>query len=855
MRLIKLFSLLILFVGIGVSQQLTENIAVKVKVIGELDVEKPKEVPPKTLSTSANLEVLELSHLLLEPPKGIEKVQVKKMEGSTFSCGEPSDRVNYRKGVKAYLEGRYGEAKEALLNVLAVDASPFRPMASYILGVIYADKGKHERALNFFKSGCDFLNVYRDASCESYYALYFKLKGTPAEAPSEYPLWEKVHEIKVKGSFPQGIDCSRAVFKRYCGYIRRFVAGEMDDEYPDSTSIRSARLLLDSDPKKSLEILKEYIKPLSKNRDIALYYYSLALIKLGKIKEALGYISVLETLNQDYAKSLYALIAKADLGYSLLAYKLTGNKELLNIAGVIAYNRGDYRLAMDFFEKAGNLRYAAYSALMLGDYGRALHFLERESASDREHFKWLLEAYLQTKDYESLGRLLERVRGHYPDLYEEYAGWYFFKKKDWERAARYLPDGYLRAVALYNAGRYREVLSTIGEPKNLSQRLLLARAAISVGDGDRARLYLTGDTDEELYLRGMSYFIEGRYKEAIDNFSLIGAQSPYRVRALLKIADSYYNSGDLDNAKNIYMGLLKSFPDSPEAKEATLALVQIELQNPSADLKELISKFIEQFPDSPLIPDLYYQLANLYLKEGNREEAKRVFRVLTQYENYRSKALLKLAQLEESPEEKEKILLELMEAAGTKVKEQAVNMLKELYKKEGQKEKLAQLLLKGGFEDKKEALKIYAEIDIEKAQELLQELIKEDKEDEDLTRVALLLFKKTGKPSYLKMARNSTDKRVKAEALYLLGKHLKRKKKSREALESFLEVILSAKGLEPYYNQSVLEAADILISLNARSDASCLLDRLDSKHLTEEQLKRVKILKSELPKCSKKKGG
>ena len=182
-------------------------------------------------------------------------------------------------------------------------------------------------------------------------------------------------------------------------------------------------------------------------------------------------------------------------------------------------------------------------------------------------------------------------------------------------------------------------------------------------------------------------------------------------------------------------------------------------------------------------------------------------------------------------------------------------MLKGLYKKEGEKEKLAQLLLNGGFEDKKEALDIYAEIDIEKAEELLQELVKKNKGDEKITKTALLLFKKTGKPYYLNIARNSPEKEVKAEALYLMGKHLKRKKKNREALESFLEVIISSKGIQPYYNNSIFEAVELLISMKARSDASCLLERLDKEHLTNEQVRKVKMLKEKLPDCKKKQGG
>ncbi len=853
MRLIRLFSWLIVAFSIAYAQELSENIAVKVKVIGELKIEKPPIHPPAKIRVDMKLEPLELSNALLEPPKKLEKVSIKKPESKTFGCGEPKDRINYNRGVKAYLEGRYSEARDYLMNVFAMDISPFKPMASYILGIMYAERGKEKKALEFFRLGCDYLHLYRDASCESYYAYYFRVNGSPLDASQEYPLWAEVYRIKNSGKLSQ-VDCSETIYREYCSYVNAFVRGELHEDYPESSSLRRAIVLLEENPEGSLEILKKHIKPLSKYRDIALYYYSVALIRLGRVEEAIDYISILETINREYAKGLYALVAKENLGYTLLAYKLTGNKELLSIAGTIAYNRKEYKLALDFFDKAEDYRGALYSALMLGNYEKALSILERESLTDEEHYRWKLESLLRLGKYKELERELERVKERYPNLYREYAGWLFFKLGDWQRAAEYLPEGYQKVVALYNSGDYEKVIGIIQNPKDDRERLLLARASIAMGRGELAREYLTGDSDEELYLRGMSFFIEGDYTRAIDSFGLIGAESPYRIKALLKIGDSYYNLGDFENAKRIYMGILKSFPDSQEAKEATLALVQIELQNPSADIKELIPKFIEQFPDSSLIPDLYYQLADTYLKEGDVENAKRVFRILTQYENYKEKAMLKLAQLEDSPEEKEEILLQLLESDNTKIRQKAVSMLKELYKKEGKKEELAKLLLGGDFEDRKEALKIYLDIDIERAQELLQELIKENREDEELTRAALTLFKKTGKPYYLKIARNSLNKEVKAQALYLLGKHLKRKKKNREALESFLEVVLSAKGVAPYYNESILEASELLLYMKARSDAACLLNRLDKTKLTLEQSKRVKMLKEKLPECKKKQG-
>ncbi|MDQ7082366.1 MAG: hypothetical protein Q9N34_04900 [Aquificota bacterium] len=58
--------------------------------------------------------------------------------------------------------------------------------------------------------------------------------------------------------------------------------------------------------------------------------------------------------------------------------------------------------------------------------------------------------------------------------------------------------------------------------------------------------------------------------------------------------------------------------------------------------------------------------------------------------------------------------------------------------------------------------------------------------------------------------------------------------------------------VHPYYNRSILEAVDILVKMKAKRDASCLLERIDTDHLSGDEAKRVKILRSRLPNCEVK---
>ncbi len=285
-----------------------------------------------------------------------------------------------------------------------------------------------------------------------------------------------------------------------------------------------------------------------------------------------------------------------------------------------------------------------------------------------------------------------------------------------------------------------------------------------------------------------------------------------------------------------------------------MALAQIELQNPSKDLKEIATKIMEKFPNSPFIPDLKYQLAQVYLKEGNKEKAKEILKDLFKEPRYRAKALLKLAQIEENLTEKEKLLKEAIKHGIGEDKKKATELLKDLYLKEGNYEKLADFLAKGSYEERKEALKIYVNKNPEKAVPLFNQLFEKNPNDEDLKKVALDLFRSTGKIKYLDIALEAQDPQVRNRALYLKGLSLK-DKKPRKALEYFVEVILSAEGVQPYYNKSIIHASEILLKLGAKRDASCLLEKIDMKRIYKEDLKKVKILRKKLPKCEVKGNG
>ena len=845
-KLTRLFSVLLIGVLVALSDPLKESISLNVKVVGRILEEKPPLTPPDRIDDLRKSSYLDLSSDVFEPPKRIERPIIEPpKEGG--GCGDPKEKTYYRAGIIYYQRGELSKAESKMLDVISLQNATLIPQAEYILGLIYVDTNRKEDALGLFKSSCSAQHPFRKPACEAYYALYFQLNRVP-ELYEEVNLWKVVYKIKVEGEVSEPY-CEDTVFEEYCSYVQSFARGDLHEEYPQSTEIRMAITLLEKgELKPSKDIFLRYSRPLSRYRSVALYYLGVIAWMEGDKKRAYKYASLLEVLEPKYSKSLHLLLSQEDLIYSKIAYQITGSKKALRNAGVISYNEGNYKVAYAEFTRAGDHLNAALSAIKERDYRRAYSALKKVKNKDKNYYLWLLETLYWLGKDEEMDSTLESIKKKYPDLYKEYKGWLLFKREKWLSAYKFFKDPYHRALALFNAGKYKDVLKELKGRNSYKARLLKAKAAISMGNGALARKFLTPATPQEIYLLGMSYFIEGKYDRAVSHFKKILMDDNFRSKALLRIADSYYNMGRYEKAKSLYKKILGLYPDSQEALDATLALAQIELQNPSPDLKDLLSKFIKKFPNSPMVPDLKYQLAGVLIKEGNKEEALKILKELSQMPEYRPRALVRIAQIEDDPKKKEELLKEAILKGDKQEKKKATEMLMDLYLHNKEFEKLADFLAKGDREDRKRALQIYMNENIEKAIKLFDALYKEDPQDADIPKLAYAMYEKTKGKRYLEIAAGSQDKKLRAKALYKLG-FIEKKRDKRKALERFVEIILSAEGVEPYYSKSALNASEILVGMKAKKDACEILKKINKKHLSKRELKRFNILKRKLPKC------
>jgi len=842
LRLITLFSISLLLIAFS---QIKKEFDLQVEIVAQEVEEKPKLSPPQNLPLKED-EPIDLSPRLLEPPKEMEFRPVARVEGDGLSCGKPKDAIAYKVGVDQYLKGDFLRAEKELSSILTM-SSPYRPMAEYVLGLIKLKEGQRSEALKFFENSCRIPHRYRDSACELYYALNFELKGSVPK--NENPLWSVIYEIKEKKTYREP-NCQEVVFKNYCNYVLDFVKGKAGEEYKDSTTLRRAVVLFQTGKLDEAEkLLLEYSKPTKPYRDVALYYLGLLALQKKDTNRAYQYASLLETINREYANSLYSQIAQRDVFLARITYSVTKDLSSLELAGIIAYNRGDYKLALYNFLEAKNIKYAVYSAIRMGDYKTAYTLLEGKREKDREDYLWLLEsAYWANLPMEEP---LKAVRERYPELYKEYLGWNFFRKGDWLSALSYFQDPYYRALSYYNLKKYEDVLMVLRGIDHPKARLLKAKSALFLGKPALARSFLTESSPDELYLLGLSYFMEGKYERSIDYFKKVPKESPFGARALMKTGDALYNLGRVDSAKEVYWDVLKRFPEDPLASQATLALLGMEERElPLSDREKLIKIYLQKEPNSPYVPELKYQLADLLIKRGEKREAEKILIELFEGNSpLKYKALLKLATIEEDKINKAVLLYNVYKEGNSEESAIARRELVKLYEELGDLQSMAELLEVGDLSDKERAVQIYANIQRwDKAIAIANQLTSLGYRSPSFDNTLWKIYENTKDRNILSALTKSQDINLSAKAKLEMAKLLKAEGKQKEALEYLVDISLNHKGAQ-VYNSAILEGVQIFLELRLRRDASCFLERVDANSLSQEERVKIEMLKKELPKC------
>ncbi|MFN3814306.1 MAG: tetratricopeptide repeat protein, partial [Aquificaceae bacterium] len=407
-------------------------------------------------------------------------------------------------------------------------------------------------------------------------------------------------------------------------------------------------------------------------------------------------------------------------------------------------------------------------------------------------------------------------------------------------------------LAYFNMKDYQDVIQVLKSKDSQRERVLKAKAALFLDKPSISRSFLTENSDDERYLIGLSYFLESNYQKAFKYFDSVSSISPIKPKAILKAGDALYNAGNTEYAKEYYYQLLQKYPNSEYAKYATLALIGMgEKEISEKDMERLIENYLSKYPQSPMADELKYQLAQLYIKNGKEKEAKETLTELISTP-LKYKAILKLAELEESADKRMVLLYKVYREGDEGERTQARDELINIYTQVGDRKSIADILMEGSNADKVKAIGMYLSMgDDENARKLAKELIQNSYRDNEFEGYLLELYKLSGDADYLNYLKESKDKNIRAQALYLSGMNELKRGDAKKALEYFVDISVNYKG-SSVYNQAIIEGAKVLISMNARHDASCFLNKADKDMVTQEELDIINSIKGKLPKCEVK---
>jgi len=842
----------------GIPHQINLN----VQVISQFNIDKPPLTPPEKLSAPSFKE-LDLSGEVLQAPAYMELTPVMPLKNSSFiSCGEPDDVADYSSMVSDYLNGDYKGVERNFQRLLKYTYSPYLPMGYYVMGMTRLKENDETSARDMFYNSCKYTSIYQQSACEGYYALSLKLNKPPTfiNSPTYHKkLWETVFAIKNGGRYST-VNCESFVFKNYCSYINDFIQGIiLKGYYQNSLFFRSGIINYFS---KKYDIAKQIFETIYTTYSLpydlrykALYYLALIDLKNKEYERALEKAVMIENLypGSDLALNLYALVGEENPKGAAVASILSSNKYsiLTKLAAVQAYNNGDYNYSKLLFLKIKDYKDAVYASVKAKDYKDAINILQTMPNHGEFYYKWLAESYYYTNNLISLRNLLrESGFKRYTELYNYYKGWYYFKLGDYQKALTYFTSRYYRAIVYFNMGDYKDVIGLLENPSTYDERILLAKAYLSIDEPAKAREVLTPNTSEAKYLYGLSYFIQNDYQNAIRYFSEVATSKNFGARALLKLGDAYYNLGDINKAIHYYQKVVENYPNSKEAMEASYDIISSRIKNPSKNLEIAIKQFIERYKNNPLSEDLKYQLANIYIKQGKKDEAYNLLSSIVGGPRYR--AMLKMAMLEPDPNKKEELLISVIDNAQGEAKQKAKELLADLYLKEGHINRAAAIYSTGDENDLIHAYEIYLSNHmLNKAKEILDKLIAQYQDDKTRS-LALEAFNTFKDPNLLTFASNSQNPSVRAKAFYELGNYYLSKGDKNKALKEYVSVVILTPNEQDIYKDSILKAVKILISMHAYEDASCLLDKLNTNSLSNQELYHMKSLKRRLPACKNK---
>ncbi|ACO04138.1 MAG TPA: tetratricopeptide repeat protein [Persephonella sp.] len=899
----------------------------------EIIAEKREEIPPleapDVIQFKEKLKVEIFTQEIKPVPPYTVDPPVVNMEKPQAVLGIPEKNALLADGIESFFRGNYITAREKLEKLIKkYPKTGFSGTAHYLLGLIYYRMDNKKEAYRYFKGGCFHKYVFpqKDASCMSAAILSFQIEKT--DETDQFLRRIKYEDINsmflhavnfvMKGSIDEGynllkdIDCTELDinFVEYCHYIKGYVNFSRKDYKQAEKDIQNVKdkiytkhlLILKGfiklntgDLDKAEELFKKFLEgygTVEKISDYVIYGLGIIDIKKGDLKGTFDKAGSLEPRNRRLAQNLYIQLADIysekndfETAFALLQKSLQVSKLykdfLRKKLAITAYNRGKYEYAyliMKGIDSPEFYLYTGFTLMKMGKIPLSADYFEKAvdfSVSDdlkKKALIYLTYIYLKLNKDQKFLESVRKLKDLDPEYSKNMLGWFFFKKRNYQKAYEAFTDEYMKAVSAFNAGDLDKAYSLVKGKKDRKSRFLLAYIFMRKGDIDKARDILRelskGDdkiAQQAGYLYAYSYFSEGKYIEAIKAFRDYAEK--YRGTelgnlAVLRMADSYYNAGQKEKARKIYQQFIEEHANTPEAIDAAYQLTVLEMEESGADVASQIEKFIEKYPQYPFVSLLKLQLGDLYTEKQEYDKAEKIYRELIEADIKESEyALYKLGYLKYISGDKDqavKILTRYIKIYPRgEFNVQAKELLAKIFEEQGDLDKAIAVMKKLPATDEnkfKLAMLLYKAGRYTEAKSYFEEIY--TRFPKYRADIAFYLGKIQFENGYfqnalryLEEALNSSDYNNVAESYYLIGLIYEKLEDIENALNSFINVIYLYPDATEQVIKARLKVAEIMKKQGRRSEASCILKPINQDQLTEEQREVFQSLIKNLPEC------
>jgi len=626
--------------------------------------------------------------------------------------------------------------------------------------------------------------------------------------------------------------------------------------------------------------------------DYAIYGLGIIDIKSGNTEDALERAGILETRDPSLAQNLYIKIAEelADKGEFKTAFVIlqksakTGNRYidyLKKKLAITAYNTGNYRFAYLMFKEMNtplfNL-YAGYALLKLGRPMEAKKYFEKavQLAEDpqikEEALKYLADIYFQLRQFKKYLETVKQIKEYDPQYAADLLGWYFFVKKEYKRAYLAFNDPYMKAVSAFNGNLLKEAYQIVKNRKDRKSRFLMAYIYLKKERPDMARQILKelAQGEDEIakeagYLYAYSFFSEGDYERAIKAFREYALKYPdtrMGKQAILRMADSYYNLGYIDRAREIYKKFIQKYSNSPEAIDAAYQLTLLEMKGSTGSVAEQIESFIKKYPNYPFVNLLKIQLADYYLESKDYDKAEQIYREIISSDikesDYAHYKLAYLYYTKGEPETAVKILREYLKTHPEgEYSITAKSLLVNIYQELGQIDNAIKVLKQMPDTDEnrfKLSVLYYEKGDLTDAKNYFEDIYTRfPKYRNDIAYYLGKIQLQLGHPElalkYLEEAIGGKDYFHVAESYFLLGVIYQKKGELEKALNNYVNVIYLYPEAKEFVVKARLKASEIMKKTGQKKESACMIKPLYREELGKMLKKTLREIEKGLPEC------